>query len=177
MHRSFENKGSPSRLQDQSWGVAPGVVCALSSCGCDGGCFQGSHSPQLCAGVAPSKSHCTQAKRSGESFLWIGGREQKGLVLSPGGTQGLQAPQSCPSLAGPVLGLDLQLCSTPWIPDEGKVIAASHYNQLATSLGELCCIVHTLYPQIFALENGRLGWSSAYHRIESENDKKGIENQ
>lgn len=161
--------------------MAPGVVCALSSCGCNGGCFQGSHSPQLCAGVAPSKSHCTQAKRSGKSFLWTGGREQKGAgAVSRWSAlliQGLQAPQSCPSLAGPMPSLDPQLCSTPWIPDEGKIIPASRYNQLATSLGELCCIVHTLCPQIFALENGRLGWSSAYHRIESENDKKGIENQ
>lgn len=72
-----------------------------------------------------------------------------------------------------------QLRSAPWIPDEGKISAASSYNQLATTRsprGEFCRMLHTPSPRF--LLSRTVDLVSPLHisdRVENESEMKGIE--
>lgn len=172
MQTSSDNKGSTSRLQEQSWRVTPNPgprapwvrsVKALSCCNCAGGCFWGSQSPRRCHEVAHSKSHCTEAGRLWESYLW-GEGEGMGWCSCQVACSALTVPagsQSCPGQVAPV-------SARPW-PSSCLLTKAKQLLLPATTSwlqGEVTPRMG-LYPlpppsPASALKSGRPGWSSSY---------------
>lgn len=148
------------------------LVYAFSCCSCAGGYFWGC---PTAPGTVPGWLAASLIILRQEGFKKVApvlgrGRRQE-LVLWPGGPLCTHSPCRLSKLSSPVSicsrqALAQQLSSAPWIPDEGKIIAASSYNQLATGgshWGEFVYILHTLHlRELSALRNGRLGWSSAY---------------
>lgn len=169
MQIGFENKGSTSRLREQRcdpkfrdlWPVYALCSWLLQLCWW---LFLGSHRPKPCSGVVHSKSHCPEAGSLPESCLWNAEREKKkegagALSWWPAlSSQALRALKARLAKLQPCQALAQQLRTAPEIPNKGKIIAVSSYNQLAAQRshrGEFC------FLQLSTFKNGRLGWSSA----------------
>lgn len=127
----------------------------------------GSPSPSLVLETCSQQVSLPRGRKAAEKVTPGVGREEGKPVLSSSGLLCVHRPDGLPKAV--LARLDLcqalaqQLCSIPWIPDKGKIIAASSYNQLATRRshqGELCCILSAPTPN-FLFSRMALCWSSA----------------